>query len=250
MPSSRESIRVDSPERSAELIRAVLSGEVGAARSIVVLNAAAAIWLNRPELSEAESAAVARESIDSGAAAGEARSTGRCQSNMNTQLWKFILLISLTHALVHTYELAWPSIEQEASAEFFPDNAARAKAVSGWLAGIWRLLFGGGSIVVGLLITRDTATRWLIVYLAGCGVCSLAAGASPNLLLLGTSLAGVGAFASIYHPAGLGIISQRTTPETRPMALGIHGILGSLGIAVAPFLAALWLGAGGAGAPI
>ena len=164
---------------------------------------------------------------------------------MSSQVWRFIFVISLTHALVHTYELAWPSIEQEASSAFYPDDGIRAKEMSGWLAGIWRMLFGGGSLLVGLLITRNSATRWLIYYLVGCAVCSIVAGLSPNIAWLGVSLAGVGAFASIYHPAGLGIISDRTTPDQRPMALGIHGILGSLGIAIAPFAAAVWLGAGG-----
>ena len=164
---------------------------------------------------------------------------------MSPQVWRFIFVISLTHALVHTYELAWPSIEQEASSAFYPADGIRAKEMSGWLAGIWRMLFGGGSLLVGLLITRKSATRWLIFYLIGCGGCSILAGLSPNVAMLGVSLAGMGAFASIYHPAGLGILSDRTTPDQRPMALGIHGILGSLGIALGPLWAAVWLGSGG-----
>ena len=164
---------------------------------------------------------------------------------MSPQIWRFIFVISLTHALVHTYELAWPSIEQEATTGLFPHDAIRGKKVSGWLAGIWRMLFGGGSLLVGVLMTQKSATKWLILYLVGCAGCSVMAGLSSNLVGLGISLAGMGAFASIYHPAGLSIISFRTTPEQRPMALGIHGILGSLGIAVAPLWAAIWIGSGG-----
>lgn len=66
--SERSAIEVDSPEQSAELIRGVLAGEQGPARSIVVINAAAAIWLNQPELSEQDAADLARRSIDSKAA--------------------------------------------------------------------------------------------------------------------------------------------------------------------------------------
>ena len=164
---------------------------------------------------------------------------------MTPQLWRVILLISLTHALVHTYELAWPSIEQEATFHFFPDDPELAKRVSGGLAGLWRLLFGGGSLLVGWLITRNSAFHWLTAYLLGCAACSIVAGLAPNPWVLAAGLAGTGAFAAIYHPAGLGLISQKTRPEERPMALGIHGILGSLGIAVAPLWAGLWLGAGG-----
>ena len=69
--SERSAIEVDSPEQSAKLIQGVLAGEQGPARSIVVINAAAAIWLNQPELSEQDAADLARKSIDSKAALGK-----------------------------------------------------------------------------------------------------------------------------------------------------------------------------------
>jgi predicted MFS family arabinose efflux permease len=49
----------------------------------------------------------------------------------------------------------------------------------------------------------------------------------------------MGCFASIYHPAGLALISRETRPENRPAALGWHGILGSLGFTCAPLIAGL-----------
>jgi len=49
----------------------------------------------------------------------------------------------------------------------------------------------------------------------------------------------LGLFASIYHPAGLALISLKTSPDQRPMALGIHGVFGSAGIALAPLVFAL-----------
>jgi FSR family fosmidomycin resistance protein-like MFS transporter len=64
---------------------------------------------------------------------------------------------------------------------------------------------------------------------------------SPTLALLGVAMFCMGMFASIYHPAGVGLISHLTTPENRPMALGYHGILGSLGIAAGPLLAGVIL---------
>ena len=47
----------------------------------------------------------------------------------------------------------------------------------------------------------------------------------------------MGAFASIYHPAGLALLSHCTTPTNRPRALGLHGIIGSAGIGGAPLMA-------------
>ena len=54
----------------------------------------------------------------------------------------------------------------------------------------------------------------------------------------------MGCFASIYHPAGLSLISRVTTPETRGRALGWHGIFGSIGITAAPMGAAVLFGTG------
>ena len=50
------------------MIRTVLDDQPGAARDIVVLNAAAAIWLARPEGSLEEAAGQAAAAIQSGAA--------------------------------------------------------------------------------------------------------------------------------------------------------------------------------------
>ena len=84
----------------------------------------------------------------------------------------------------------------------------------------------------------------LAIYLLGCAaMCGLVSLAVP-LSMMFVLMFLMGLFASIYHPAGLALISHETTLENRPQALGIHGIFGSLGIGSAPFLAALLLAFG------
>jgi anthranilate phosphoribosyltransferase len=61
-------IKVSGPEESAAVIRAVLAGECGPARDIVVANAASALWTAEKAGSPVASAALAAEAIDSGAA--------------------------------------------------------------------------------------------------------------------------------------------------------------------------------------
>ena len=65
---SLETLAVDDAAGSAAMIRAVLDGQPGPAMDIVVLNAAAAIWLARPEDSLEEAAQQAKSAIESGAA--------------------------------------------------------------------------------------------------------------------------------------------------------------------------------------
>jgi anthranilate phosphoribosyltransferase len=66
--AGRETILVSGPEESAKVIRNVLDAKRGAPRDIVVLNAAAALWIAGDELSPIACAERAAEAIDSGAA--------------------------------------------------------------------------------------------------------------------------------------------------------------------------------------
>lgn len=65
---SLESLAVNGPVESAEIIRAVLDGKVGPARDIVLLNAGAALWMAGRAPTPLEGAALAAASIDSGSA--------------------------------------------------------------------------------------------------------------------------------------------------------------------------------------
>jgi anthranilate phosphoribosyltransferase len=67
-PAGYETMTIDSPQSSAALIRRILSGEPGPPRHMVVLNAAAAIWVATPGISLTEAAARAQDAIDSGKA--------------------------------------------------------------------------------------------------------------------------------------------------------------------------------------
>jgi MFS family permease len=147
-------------------------------------------------------------------------------------LLKLVLLVSCAHALVHVYELSLPSVEQLVVADFHV-----TKQASGNLATCFRLPFGLLAIVIGWLVDRYGAKRFLTTYLIGCGAMAAAVSLTTSLPVLYVVMFAMGSFASMYHPAGLALISHETTLANRPRALGVHGIFGSLGIASAPFLA-------------
>lgn len=67
-PAKLTGMEASNPAESAAKIRAILHGETGPGRDIVVINAAAAISLAKPELSLADCTAAAQQSIDDGAA--------------------------------------------------------------------------------------------------------------------------------------------------------------------------------------
>jgi len=72
---SLDASRADGPDENAQLIRAILSGankaELGPARDLVIINAAAALYLAGVATDLRQAANIARESIDSGRAASK-----------------------------------------------------------------------------------------------------------------------------------------------------------------------------------
>jgi len=62
--SSLQSLKVDGPEASAAMIRQVLDGEPGPARDIVLVNAAAALWVANVRAELTECYALARTALD------------------------------------------------------------------------------------------------------------------------------------------------------------------------------------------
>lgn len=154
-----------------------------------------------------------------------------------------VLLVSCAHAMVHVYEVSLASVEQEIAAEYFGDDVATGKAFTGRLSNTWRLMWGLGAVVAGFFVDRFGARRLLALYLLGCGgACALAATSSDQSSLLVAMIA-MGLLASIYHPAGLSLISHETTAEQRPRALGIHGIFGSSGLGATPLFVGFLLSA-------
>lgn len=98
------------------------------------------------------------------------------------------------------------------------------------------LLFGVTALPWGLLADRFGARPLLALFYLGAGGCGLlAAWNMSDPFALSLSLAGIGLFSGIYHPAGLGWIAKEFEKTSRGMAY--NGMFGNLGLATAPLLA-------------
>lgn len=140
-------------------------------------------------------------------------------------------LTSAAHALVHLYELAFPAIALSMK-DSFGWTLAEALRISFCMY----LLFGLGALPMGILTDRFGARRMLVVCLLGSGVGALAVASSQSRVALGLSLAWTGLAASIYHPAGMSLLSGS---RRRGKALGLNGVFGNLGSALGPFAGGL-----------
>ena len=158
---------------------------------------------------------------------------------LNSSTLRLVLLVSCCHALVHVYEHSFASVEL-----LVADDFGISKAQTGVLATYIGFPFGFCALMAGWMADRFGAKRLLLVYLIGCSAAALLTFLSTSLGALSLAMFTLGTFASIYHPAGVGLISRQTDPENRTLALGYHGIFGSAGVAAGPFLAAMVLATG------
>jgi MFS family permease len=104
----------------------------------------------------------------------------------------------------------------------------------GNLIGLWTigaLLVGLGAPVAGLLGDRWSTPGMMVVFFIGTGAAAIACGLARDPLEMTAALAGLGLFASIYHPVGMAWLVK--TAVNRGMALGVFGVFGSLGVALA-----------------
>lgn len=159
--------------------------------------------------------------------------------------FRLILIISCAHALVHIFEHSFACVEQLVVQDgAFAIPVELGKQTAGQLGSTLRLPFGLCAMLAGWLADRYGSRRLLLIYLVGGAAAAVMAFWSPTLAAMYVSMFVLGMFCSIYHPAGVSLIAHHTTPENRSLALGYHGIFGSLGFAAGPFLAGAVLSTG------
>jgi len=99
------------------------------------------------------------------------------------------------------------------------------------------LLYGVCAIPWGLLADRWNPRFTLALGIIVAGIGLLGAGLVRSPRMLSISLAVVGIGNSAYHPTGLALLSKGM--RLRGRGLGLNGIFGNLGIALAPFSAGI-----------
>jgi len=112
-------------------------------------------------------------------------------------------------------------------------------ATLGVIVGAGYALFGLGALPGGVLADKIGSRPLIVGCLIGMSGGFLAMSTLPGLLGVTVGLLLWGAAASIYHPAGLSLISRGV--ERRGRALGYHGAAGNIGIGFGPFVTAVLL---------
>ena len=143
---------------------------------------------------------------------------------------KIVLFTFTAHFLFHFYELVFPAlvIPLVLSLNMNLEDVLK-------LGFPMYLGFGLFSLPWGIFADRFGNRIALIICFFGTGIGAIMTVLASSPLQIMLSLAVIGIFAGICHPAGMGLITLGV--KNRGMALGINAIAGSIGLTMAPFLA-------------
>lgn len=137
------------------------------------------------------------------------------------------LLLYVAHALDHMFLLIFATAVVPIAAEF---GFARWEDLMPYSVGAF-MLFGLGSLPAGRLGDLWGRRQMMLVFWFGMGISALLVALTQSSWQLAGALTLLGAFSAIYHPVGIPML-VRNAP--RPgLAIGINGLAGNLGVALA-----------------
>ncbi len=99
------------------------------------------------------------------------------------------------------------------------------------------VLYGLGSLPMGWLADRLGRKSMMTAFFIGTGACMILAGTVATPVGLAAALALMGLFSAIYHPIGTAMLVEAAGPRVG-RAVGVNGVFGNLGVAVAPVVTA------------
>lgn len=144
---------------------------------------------------------------------------------------KIILFTSVSHFLFHFYEIAFPALTIPLMLSLNMDLKDVLQ-----LGFPMYLMFGLLALPWGLFSDHFSNRLGLAICFIGGAAGALMTAFSSTPSAIAISLAAIGFFACISHPAGMGLISHST--KKVGTSLGIFSVAGSVGLVIGPFLAA------------
>lgn len=147
------------------------------------------------------------------------------------QINRTILFVNWAHALDHFVLLIFPTAVIAVAADFHRDYSRMISLSTGAF-----VAFGLFALPVGWLADRFGRRALLAAFFLGYGASCLLVAASGSIEALAVSLLVLGMFSAIYHPIGSGMIVANAAQLGR--ALGVNGVWGNMGAALASGISA------------
>jgi MFS family permease len=140
------------------------------------------------------------------------------------------LLLNIGHAIDHLLLLVFATAVGTIAADFGLDSW---ESLMPFATGAF-FMFGLGSLPSGRLGDLWGRRAMMLIFFFGIGLASIAVAFTQDPWSLAAALTLVGCFASIYHPVGIPMLIQST--QTPGRTIGVNGLAGNMGIAVAALL--------------
>src|SRR6201996_17036 len=146
-----------------------------------------------------------------------------------------IAFINTAHTLTHFSLLILPTAVLRMTA---PDSAfGRQYGPILALATGMFVSYGLLALPQGWLAQRFGRKALMTAFFLGTGLSLAAAGLARSPMMLAVTLAIAGAFAAIYHPIGTTMLVE-AAGDKPGRAIGVNGVFGNLGVALAPVVTA------------
>jgi MFS family permease len=149
------------------------------------------------------------------------------------------LLLNIGHGLDHLFLLIFATAVGAIAQDF---QIERWEDMMPFTVGAF-LMFGLGSIPSGRLGDQWGRRRMMLVFFYGMGVAALLVSLTQSPWQMAIALTLLGAVSSIYHPVGIPLLVQGS--RTPGLTIGINGLAGNMGIAVAALLTGILVQWGG-----
>ena len=137
------------------------------------------------------------------------------------------LLLNLGHALDHLFLLIFATAVSAIATEF---GVGRWEDMMPYTVGAF-VMFGLGSIPAGRLGDLWGRRQMMLVFFFGMGLSAMGVALTQTPLQMGIALTVLGVFSAIYHPVGIPMLVQKA--ERPGLTIGVNGLAGNLGIAMA-----------------
>jgi len=145
---------------------------------------------------------------------------------------RVIFFTSLGHGMLHFFELIYAGVLTLLIANFHLSLAEAGALVFPYI-----LMLGLGSLPGGILADRWDIYKVFLLFIFGTSAAAVLAGLSHSVWTLALSFGLMGLFGSLYHPSGLALLSMGV--RRKGFVMGLHGVFGSIGLAISPFVAGL-----------
>ncbi len=144
------------------------------------------------------------------------------------------IFINVSHFLDHFMMLIFAKAAYDAGRHF---GVSYEQIISYGTLGL--ILFGACAPISARLADRYSRSIMMMVYHFGIGAAAILTSFANSLLSMMMGLALIGVFASIYHPVGIAMLLKQN--ERIGFRLGVNGVFGNMGVALAPLIIGLIL---------